>query len=239
MKILILIPVYKRPEVFRLCLKNLKWFIDSVKTWRIEVVCLLSPDDKDLKKNETLVEIYGFNRIYYKNLPVSDKLNAGIQYAWDHFEFDYLMNFGSDDLIHPHIEVLYDPYLKQNCKLFGINTLYFIELSSKKTIFFDTYATHGSIGAGRMIHRSIIEQFDRDMYPIYEPGLDCGLDTSSAMTIKRVMQIPDVIVDSGKFPYIVDLKTTTNINQFFELESHRECITESSYKYIKQHYTVL
>ena len=132
------------------------------------------------------------------------------------------MNFGSDDLIHPHIEVLYDPYLKQNCKLFGINTLYFIELSSKKTIFFDTYATHGSIGAGRMIHRSIIEQFDRDMYPIYEPGLDCGLDTSSAMTIKRVMQIPDVIVDSGKFPYIVDLKTTTNINQFFELESRRE-----------------
>jgi glycosyltransferase involved in cell wall biosynthesis len=238
-KVLILIPVYKRPEVFAICAKSLLWFKTKVKSWQIEVVCVLSPEDKYLKENEKTAKKYGFKAVYYKNLPVSDKMNAALEYIATHLEFDYLMNFGSDDLIHPDIEMLYEPYLKQKCRLFGVNTLYFTELCSKKTIHFDTYATHGSIGAGRMIHCSILEHFHRDQYPMYEPGLDCGLDTSSAMTIKRVLQIPDVVIESGKYPYIVDIKTTTNINQFFEIESRKECITESNYQYLKQFYPVL
>lgn len=229
MKILTLIPIYKRPEVTEISLYNLRYFADVVKEWNLTVVCILSPEDMYLKTNEKTVKKYGFKAVYYKNLPVSDKLNAGINYVSARYKFDYLMNFGSDDLIHPEIATLYRPFFARNTRFFGINTLYFIELSTGKTIFFDTYNTNGSIGAGRMIHRDIINQFTSDLLPLYEPGLDCGLDTSSAMSIKRVTWDVDVIIDSGEFPYIVDLKTNTNINHFMHLECR-----ERNIKYVEK-----
>jgi len=168
--------------------------------------------------------MYWYKCIYYPNLPVSDKMNAGIAYVHKHYEYDYLMNFGSDDLIHPDIEELYKPYFNKQFKLFGINTLYFHDLATGDTIFFDTYNTNGSIGAGRMIHRSVIDWFVFETIPLYEHGLNCGLDTSSAMNIKRNLHLYDVIIDSGEFPYIVDIKTDTNINLYEHVASReRNC----------------
>jgi hypothetical protein len=237
MKILVLIPVYKRPEVFQICAKYLNWFKGRVK-WQIEVVCILSPEDIYLKDNERTCKKYGFKRVYFHNLPVGNKLNAGINYVMSHYEFNYLMNFGSDDVIHPDIEVLYEPYFNKNFKFFGINTLYFHDLDRNKTIFFDTYNTNGSIGAGRMIHQSILQEFSRNMLPVYEPDLNCGLDTSSAMSIKRLLSIPDVIIDSGEFPYVIDIKTNTNINLFEHIETRTRNCQEVKEDIIAKHFNI-
>lgn len=236
MKILTLIPIYKRPEVVEICLQNLAKFKKQVPTWRLQVVCILSPEDKHLSENEKTVKKYGFKAVYYHNLPVSNKINAGIEYITAHYSFDYLMNFGSDDLIHPKIAELYQSYFDQGIKFFGINTLYFYEAATKKAIYFDTYNTNGSIGAGRMIHRSIIDQFKVDYLPLYEMGIDSGMDTNSAMNIKRSTDNVDVIVESGKFPYIVDIKTDTNINLFEHLATRTRNIQEVEPGYLNQFY---
>lgn len=235
MKILILIPLYKRPEIWKICIRNLKRFIRRV-SWQIEVVCILSPDDDHMKTNENLCKLAGFKCIYYPNFPVSDKINAGIRYIMAHYEFDYLMNFGSDDLIHPDIEQLYDEHFKLNRLFFGINTLYFYDYDSKKAIFFDTYNTNGAIGAGRMIHKSILDMFHTDMMPLYEPGINQGMDTNSAMMIKRSYGIYEVIVDSGEFPYIVDIKSNTNINYFVHLEERTKNIKQVETNYLHQYF---
>lgn len=237
MKVVILIPVYKRPEVLKLCLKSLALFIQRV-SWEIQVVCLLSPEDKYLKENEKRVKSHGFKAIYFKNLPVSDKMNAGIAWIYKNLRFDYLMNFGSDDLIHPKIEALYEPFVQKTTPLFGVNSLYFHELNEKKTLFFHTYNFTGSIGAGRMIHFSVIDRIMKEKVPIYEPGLDSGLDTSSAMMIKRMTGVVDVGIECGTFPYIVDIKTTTNINPMFVIEIRAKNITEVDNKFLKKYYDV-
>ena len=237
MNILIFIPVYKRPEVLRICLNNLTRFSSAV-SWDVEVVCLLSPEDKYLKQNQNTVKRHGFKAIYYPNIPVSDKMNAGIQWIMNHCEFDYMMNFGSDDLIHPDIEVLYEPFIKAKHQMFGINTLYFYELSTKRTCYFCNYNYVGSIGAGRMIHYDILKWFAGQSYPVYEPGLNRGLDTSSAMTIKRLLNRVDVVAPAGKFPYIVDIKTDTNINTMFEIGERSDCITECKTDYLNQYYDI-
>jgi hypothetical protein len=239
MRIVTLIPVYKRPEVLRLCIENLKIFTKKVKTWKLTPVFLLSPEDIYLKENEKLVKEAGYRAIYYPNLPVSNKMNAGIRYVYEHYNFDYLMNFGSDDLIHPEIETLYRDCFANGVKFFGINTLYFYEMATGKTIFFDTYNTNGSIGAARMIHRSLLDWFIENDYPLYEPGLDCGLDTSSAMMLKRTLNAFDVILDSGTFPYVVDVKTDTNINHMMYLEQRTKNITYIDHQFLKTYYEIL
>lgn len=238
-KVLIVIPVYKRPEVLQLCLIGLKKLREMVKSWVIAPVFILSPEDEHMKTNEKLVKSAGFKVVYFKNLPVSDKLNAGIRYCWEHYDFDYLMNLGSDDLIHPQIEQLYAPYLEKNVHFFGINTLYFWDFNNEKVIYFDTYNTNGSIGAARMIHKSIIDWFMVNEFPLYEPGINSGMDCNSAMNIKRNMGEVDVIVESGKFPYVVDVKTDTNINHMMYIEARERNITPSDLSFIKQHYTWL
>lgn len=237
MKVLILLPIYKRPEVLRICLDNMKWFISSV-SWEVQVVCLLSPEDAHLKENQKIVRRHGFKDIYFRNKPVGEKMNAGINYIMQHYTFDYLMNFGSDDLIHPNIEQLYQPNIDKKAKMFGINKLYFHELETGKTIFFYNYNYVGSIGAGRMIAYSIVKEFYDQVYPLYEPAINCGLDTSSAMSIKRMGDYIDLVVEAGEFPYIVDIKTNTNINLMMHIETRAASITQVDSKFIHKFYKI-
>lgn len=238
MKILTLIPVFKRPEVLKICLDGLKSFAKSV-TWDFEAVFVLSPDDPDFKTNQKMVKKYGYKAVYFPNLPVANKMNAGIFWAVKNLKFDYLMNLGSDDLVHLEIETLYRPYFEKNHRFFGINSLYFYELKTQKTMFFHTYNTNGSIGAGRMIHYSILKSFYDQAYPIYEPGVNAGLDGSSAMSIKRVMNEIDVIIDSGTFPYVVDIKTNTNINHMIHLETRKQNIVYCNSDFLQKFYSVI
>jgi len=237
MKILILIPIYKRTEVLRICLDNLSKFINTV-SWEIQVVCLMSPEDSFLKENQKSVKKHGFKAIYYKNLPLGEKMNAGIEYVMSHYEFDYLMNFGSDDLIHADIEQLYEPYLNKRYKLFGINGLYFYELSTGKTIFFHNYNYIGSIGAGRMIAYDLLKQFYDQQYPLYEPKLNSGLDTSSAMSLKRMSDVVDIVAEVGNHPYIVDIKTDTNINLMMHIETRATSITYIDNSFIHKYFKI-
>jgi hypothetical protein len=222
MKILILIPLWKRPEVVEIVYRNLKLFCRKVK-WEIEVLAILCPDDPKLKELEGLCSEYNIFMCYFKNQPLGRKMNAGINYALKKFKFDYLMNFGSDDLIHPRIELLYKKAFKNNVPVFGIDSLFFYDLISKKTFYFKTYTYRGMVvGAGRMIHRDVLELMKKKNIDLYEDEIERSCDGNSSERMKLWLKIPNTVINSGEFPYIVDIKTNTNINHITHIELNNQ-----------------
>lgn len=231
-KILILIPCWKRPDITQIVFENLSMFKNSAE-WDVKVLTILSPGDPFLSEIENQVQEFGFDICYFKNLPVGNKLNAGINFALKKFDFDYLMNFGSDDLIHPQIVKLYENHIKEKVKFFGINNLYFYDLRSSKLtqdpvertrcFFYHTYNDCKSIGAGRMIHRAVLEDMIKVHYDVYSFDCSQGMDGNSAGRIKFALEIEDTVIDAFYFPYIVDIKTDTNINHILNIDTiHRK-----------------
>jgi hypothetical protein len=90
-----------------------------------------------------------------------------------------------------------------------------------------------------MIHRSIIEAFNYKKYPVYNTNIDREMDTNSAKNIEKILGIKDEVIDVGQFPYVVDIKTDTNINHVMFLEGLKEQIQYFGDDYLKQYFNVL
>lgn len=223
MRILTLIPMWKRPDVVRVMLINLTETRKKIRH-SMFVLAIICPHDPDKKELETLCREHGVNICYFQNIPLGRKMNAGINYAINNFEFDYLMNFGSDDLIHPTIFDLYKPYFEQKTLVFGINSLYFYEFETQKTIFFRCYTDGLVVGAGRMIHKSVFEMLKQNKMDLYEDEINRSMDSNSSGRLKNWLGIYDTVIDSGEFPYIVDIKTNTNINHITYVEQNTQQI---------------
>lgn len=234
LKVLILVPCWGRPEILKLCLTNLAWFEKQV-SWQVETLLVLSPEDEHINELLKIANAFKVQICFYKNYPVGTKMNAAIRYA-NQFDFDYLMNFGSDDIIHPRIEKLYAAYLQNGEMFFGINNLYFYDYIDSEAYFFKSYNLEFPIGAGRMIHKKIIHWFITQKMYLYEPEKNMGLDSSSMLTIHRYTQWRARMVDCGTFPYLVDIKTLTNINPMITLKNRTDVITKTDKEMITNFY---
>jgi len=213
MTILILIPIFKRPEIVKLFAKGLKRLMECGH--EIIPLCILSPDDDYFEANLRLLD--DFNLFEYHNLPVGRKLNAGIQAALQ-FDWDYLMNFGSDNILNPEIWDLYEPYLKAGNPFFGLSNLYFYDNETKECILMNNYARSVSCGAGRMIHRKVFDKLESKGLELYSDRLDSGLDTNSSEKLTG-LGFKETIINSGCYPYILDIKSRTNINGFYLMKN--------------------
>lgn len=214
MKIRILIPLWQRSALFKLCSANIRQFIKHSTEHEVKVLVVISPEDPEAEELTEISLKHKFDCCFTKNDPLSDKLNYGISYSLQ-FEYDYLMNFGSDDLIHPDIWKLYAPMIEQKKQLFGVSSLYFYQADGGATIYYKNEPHSKSVGAGRMIGRELIMSMKRKKLLIYDRNRSRGLDSSSSTRMTGFMSVRDISVDGGRFPYIVDIKTETNINSFW------------------------
>lgn len=237
MKVLIIAPIWKRPEVWEVVCRNLQRFRNSVK-WEVTILAVLCPFDPDLKRLERTCRRFSVHRCYFPNLPVGRKLNAGILYAMKKFEFDYLMNFGSDDLIHPAIEKIYQPAMDAGVPFFGIDSLYFRDFNTGKTFYFRCYTNGYALGGGRMIARELLEKLILEADTPYSPEVCRGMDGDSGIRIRKYCRIEDEVINAGEFPYIVDLKTDTNINHITQIEGHQSQIKYVPNNYLDEYYDI-
>jgi hypothetical protein len=234
-KIVILLPCWGRSKVTRMVLANITNVITQVKDKvDISVLCIISPEDP---QRSALLKITSaekkFHVVFFENYPLGRKHNAGINYALEQLTFDYLMNLGSDDLVHPMLIDFYMPHIKNKEPFFGINNLYFIQNRSKKTILYRTYNDHRAIGAGRMIHVSVLQEMKKQYVNLYHDEFCRGLDCSSSNRIKEEVQVNELVLDAGSFPFIVDIKTETNINDFSIFEQYNKRVQVVSRDYLK------
>ena len=207
-KILILTPIYKRPEILRIFLEG---FQRVKKTYpSLILVCIISPEDKFYDTNLKMIMDAGGDVCEFKNKPLGEKKNAGLDFALREYDFDYFMDLGSDDLLNSKIFELYQPYMEGDLTFFGLDNLYIHDWYSKRTLFLKNYNGDHTFGAGRMLHRRAID------LPLWPDDAPDGLDTKMQRGL-QAKDINDYIIKTGEVPYILDIKTNTNLSHFREV----------------------
>lgn len=240
-KIVIIIPCWGRSDVFRLVSSQLDLFYYKTKTEiDLTVLYIFSPEDKELQQLDFIYHDANHvrDKIYSSNKQLGKKLNDGIEYA-SRFNYDYIMNMGSDDLIHPGLIDKYLPFIKANVPVMGVSSLYFLK-KNEDPVFFFYYNTPHVIGAGRMIHRSAIQSVISKYGALYDPDICRGMDTHSAKRLKDCGYGQQVVY-RGKFPYIVDIKSEVNINSFDQIiqPKNTDRYRTSNISVLEKEYTIL
>lgn len=196
MKIHVVIPLWKRPEVTKFCFDR---FFKSKHD--VKVTCVISEDE--YKK---VCEDYGFDWVWAENNPLGDKINTGIKKALES-EFDYLMMMNSDDVISSElIDKVYEPYYGK--PFFGINRVTYVNFKTNDALDFQYSFT--VLGIGKMIRRDVVENAFKGRGWIYRPELNkCLDDTMMDGLIRHQNVFPAIVQYDGQLAW--DFKSETNI----------------------------
>lgn len=198
-KILILLPIWQREAITKICLDNLK---ELQKEINIEVLCVVS----EQWAKETAFK-YGFKFVETPNECLGTKMNIGVRKALE-YDFDYMMNVGSDDIITKDLFKCYEPYFNNDVPMFGGTRLTFIDSNSKEAKTFD-YGI--MIGAARCIKREELEKVCRngEMYDKVQRGLDMNSMKKFNCSMTEI---------ENPFNTIYDIKSDVNIWAYTDIK---------------------
>lgn len=198
MKIRIVIPLWKRPEVTEFCFTELLKVIKESKH-EICVTCVIS--EESYKK---VCEDFGFHWEWAENNPLGEKINTGIRESL-YFQWDYLMTMNSDDVIDVKlIDEVYHPFFESKIPYFGVNRVTYVNFATKEAR--DFKYDYSVLGIAKCIRRDIVEQFKGDVYP---PERNRGLDDGLMDRLMRSGVLPVMVDYPGQMCW--DFKSETNI----------------------------
>ena len=199
-KILILLPIWGREQITKICFDNLK---ELQKEFDIQVLCVVSEQWAKIEAFK-----YGFKHIEAPNECLGTKMNIGIKEAVT-FKFDYLMNLGSDDIITKELFKTYEHLFDKEASFFGSTKLSIVDSEAKEI---KEYDYKGMMGAGRCIKKDVLVKTLKNG-DIYDK-IQAGLDMNSASKFNCEM----IEVDNA-FNTIYDIKSATNIWSYKDLKS--------------------
>lgn len=207
MKIICMIPVWRRPEILNLCISRFKATPPPYAD--IEPVFILSSEDPDFDLNHKLV--HDFRYLVYKNKPLGEKKNAGMRFCLK-FQWDYYMDLGSDNVFTSHLWDIYHPYFEKNRPFFGLVNGHFYDTLTERVLWVSDYAyDHNNNpiawGGCRMIRRDVV----RDVGTLWRDDHHSGMDGMSHWNITQRGWKCD-LVDTGREPVIMNIITFVNIN---------------------------
>lgn len=150
-RILLYFAVWGRHDVLRVCLEGVKRLV-AYDPERFEIIpfAVCSTDE-----DAAILEEHSINYCMFENTWLGAKKNFGLSRAIQLIDFDYMLEIGSDDLIANKLLDLYEPYLQEGAKLLSLNSCYFIETATGRVAFWESELI---IGAGRMIHISVLKE---------------------------------------------------------------------------------
>lgn len=203
MRIRVLIPLWRRPEVTRFCIGELK----KIKTsHEIAVTCVISEEEyKEFCTAE------GLDWTWAENDPLGKKINQGVRRALEH-EFDYLMVMNSDNVFSSKLLDVYQPFFDKLNPYFGIARITFVNFYSFQAIDFSY--EYSVLGACKCIRRDIVEKVMPSLYPDEKNrGLDDGMMDN---LIHNHRVFPTIVRYEGQLVW--DYKSEVNIWpwEFFE-----------------------
>lgn len=197
-KVLIFLACWKRPEITEICFMGIQRLIKS-GVFEMEAFAVIS--------EETMIplcEKYGVEYCLYKNNPVGEKKNYGLNQALKK-DWDYILELGSDDLIKTELLKIYEPLLGHKHVL---SMDHFVYLNSENGDC-RRYKTKSSFGIGRMISRAAVEHFKGNLW---NSKFNQGLDNSSNFLLARHGYLEKRILSDK--PLGIDLKSKDNIWPF-------------------------
>jgi hypothetical protein len=199
-KLLIYLAVWKRPQITELCFLGINR-MRKHPDFDIQVLAVISEESMI-----PLCEEYYIDWVMYKNEPLGEKKNFGLSKAKE-FDFEYMMEIGSDDLI---LNELLDDYKNYIGKydFFGINDAAYINSETGECR--RLMSNNSTYGAGRMIHRRVLEKAG---WKLWNDNLSKGMDNNSILSLLR-KGIGYKKAKPMAFPGLVDVKSDVNIWKF-------------------------
>lgn len=215
-KILTFTPVFQRREVFEICLAGIKRLINyDKKRFEIQPFFIVS----ELWAAQLLTKLkYEF--LFAANNPLGNKKNEGLKYALQNYQFDYLMEIGSDDIItNDYLEIIL-PYIEAKTPQFHLSDVYFVDVRNGKTAY---WKTQKILGAGRCISRKALKTVT-DRLPLWNPEGARGMDTWSFNTLMKC-GIGNTIIHTPEH-HALDIKSEININKLSNFATSHKTIDE-------------
>jgi hypothetical protein len=214
--ILMLVPLWRRPEIVALFIRNIERTIPDYI--QLMPMFILSPEDPDYVRLRKLTE--GYRVCAASNNPLGTKKNNGLLEALQ-YEWDYLMDMGSDDIYTRTLWDLYEDYFLTGSKYFGIKNMYVLDIIENRALFVEGYHLNHfdqvtAIGPGRCVRRDIVEQ----CFPLW-PDKPFGMDGGSDEKIVRAGYYCHLI-DNGRTPTVLDVKSYCNLNPFMFMDEGEE-----------------
>lgn len=198
MKIQIVIPLWKRPDVTKFCFGELKKLIAETKH-EMKVLCVISEPEYI-----AVCQSFGFDWVAAPNNPLGGKINNGIKVALKS-QWDYLMMMNSDDVIKVDlIDKYYDPFFESEEKFFGISSVTYVNFYTNEARQFD-YG-YSVLGIGKCIRRDVVEQMKGELYR-YE--LNKCLDDTMMDRLIKIKVFPRMVRYEGILA--MDFKSDVNI----------------------------
>jgi glycosyltransferase involved in cell wall biosynthesis len=212
MKLLIGIPVYKRPKIVQVQLSyTLDVLVPHIENKGVSVDVLIVGSDK--VDAEIMLS---FPLVKYISIPnvLSDKFNVLVNHAQDH-DFDYLMTLGSDDLMPPNLfDAVFD-MARENGYIASPCQTWMFDIGCGDIFKWNGYSADRTLhkkyglGAGRIYTKQSLSKLSR--YP-FGKGLMKGMESAIAGELES-MPIPKMeltsFVDSEDFLFA--LKSNDNI----------------------------
>lgn len=147
----------------------------------------------------------------YKNDPLGAKWNYGLSKCKE-LDLDYLLITGSDNLFSPG---LIESLTENKVHYSGLLDFYFYDIEKDILKYCPgfRYSQSGHPhGAGRVIHRSVLETLD---WKLWDDNLNSGLDNSMTRRLKN-LDLSSKFVKIPEGMYAVDLKTSNNLHTIHE-----------------------
>lgn len=220
MKTLILVAFWKRIEI-----SVLFWYgIQRLKeNFDIQIASIVSDEE-----NKSLAKIHSDFIIEHENKPMGRKLNNAMTEILIN-DFDFLMQMGSDNLISDKGMETNMKYMNEY-KFFGHTNLIIVDSMTKEC----KLKRYGNVfGAGRCIHKSILEKCT----PLWADDRERGLDVNSEITIEWKKGKVALPINDEE---VIDIKSDENIWKFsdlqgekYEFENIKNKISEKEFNYLK------
>lgn len=204
MKTAIIVPVWKRPEITRVCFENL------AKTGCDIFACVSNWEDYYLA-----CEYAQFIR-FFPNEPLGRKKNELLHWALRE-PWDQLMESGSDNLFD--LETL-DEYLSIEADHYGVDCNYFYHPETGRAKYFKMGGEKRIWGAGRVISRKAVEA----SVPLWDDKGTIYLDAQANTALRNKGYDFSVVSN----PIFVDIKSEENLHSYDRFEG--KPVTESFLK---------
>lgn len=227
-KILVFLALWKRPRITELCFKGLNR-LRQHPNFDIQVLAVASEPEM-----LPLCEKYNVHAVTHENLPLGRKKNFGLQAAKS-FEFDYLLEIGSDTLV---LNDLLDEYRRSFIGVhhfFGIGDAAFIDSETQECRRVGGASTYGG---GRMISRVALEKMNWTIWPDKQ---NKGLDNASVLKLATQGGFFYQQLKPGSVPLVIDIKSEVNIWPFnhllgvkYDAERILERLSEDEVETIKE-----
>lgn len=203
-KILILTPVWQRPEIFDICLEGIKRLVKyNPAKFKIQPFFIISESWAAQVLNKSK-----YDYIFHGNETLGAKKNAGLRYALKNYEFDYVLEIGSDDLLSNQWLDIAAEYLEAGEPQFYPSKVHFVDTISGKTAEWESQKI---IGLGRFISRKAIETL-LVKTELWDNTANRGMDTYSMNQLMRI-GIGKKAIDTSDKILALDIKSEVNINQ--------------------------